>query len=97
MFNFDDAVKENIKEHNPNWPQISDHTYRILISGGSRSGKANSLFNLINQRLDIDQIYLCTKDLKVAKQQFLKYKREDFGTTYFNYSDMADVYKNIGK
>ena len=31
MINFDDVVKENIKEHKPNWPQISDHPYRILI------------------------------------------------------------------
>ena len=36
--NFDDVVKENIKEH-PNWPQIPDHSYRILITGGSGSGK----------------------------------------------------------
>ena len=31
MINFDDVVKENIKEHKPNWLQISDHPYRILI------------------------------------------------------------------
>ena len=48
MINFDNAVKENIKEHNPNWPQIPNHPYRILIIVGSRSGKPNSLFNLIN-------------------------------------------------
>ena len=48
MISFDDAVTENIKEHNPNWPQIQDYPYRILIIGGSRSGKTNSLFNLIN-------------------------------------------------
>ena len=45
MINFNDVVKENIKEH---WPQIPDHPYRILIIGCSRSGKTNSLFNLIN-------------------------------------------------
>ena len=28
MINFDDVIKENI-EHNPNWPQISDHPYRM--------------------------------------------------------------------
>ena len=50
MVNFDDAVKENIKEHNPHWPHIPDHSYRILINGGSGSGKTNSLFNLINQQ-----------------------------------------------
>ena len=35
MINFDDVTKENIKEHNPNWPQIPGHPYRILIIGGS--------------------------------------------------------------
>ena len=39
MINFDDVVKENIKEHNSNQPQIPDHRYRILIFGGSGSGK----------------------------------------------------------
>ena len=29
--------------------------------GGSGSGKTNSLFNLINQQPDIDQIYLMLK------------------------------------
>ena len=37
--NFDDVTKENIKKHNPNWLQILDHPYRILIIKGS--GKAN--------------------------------------------------------
>ena len=46
MIDFD-IVKENIKEHNPNWPQILDHSYWILIIGGSGSGKTNSFFNLI--------------------------------------------------
>ena len=32
MINFDDVIKENTKEHNPNWPQIPDHPYRILIT-----------------------------------------------------------------
>ena len=49
MINFDAFTKENIKERNPNWPQIPDLPYRILIIGGSGSGKTNSLFNLINQ------------------------------------------------
>ena len=47
MINFDDFIKETAKEHNPNWPQIPDHLYRILITGSSGSGKKNSLFNLI--------------------------------------------------
>ena len=39
MINFDNVTKENRKEHNPNWPQIPDHPYRILIIGGSGSRK----------------------------------------------------------
>ena len=61
MIYFDDVIKENIKEHNPNWQQIPDHPYRILIIGGSGSGKTNSLFNLINQQPDNDKIYLYAK------------------------------------
>ena len=38
-----DVTKENIKEHNPNWPQIPDNPYRTLIIGNSGSGKINSL------------------------------------------------------
>ena len=43
MTNFDDVTKENIKEHNPNWPHIPDHPYRMLISRGSGYGKTNAL------------------------------------------------------
>ena len=62
MINFDDVTKENIKEHNPNWPQIPDHPHIILITGGSESGKTNPLFNVINHQPDIDKIYLYAKD-----------------------------------
>ena len=41
MTNFDNVTKENIKEHNPNWPQIPDHPYRIFTIESSGSGKAN--------------------------------------------------------
>ena len=71
MINFDDVVKEETKEHNTNWPQIPDHAYRILISGGSGSGKTNSLFNLTNQQPDTDKIYLYAKDLSKTKYHLL--------------------------
>ena len=35
MINFDDGAKEKISEHNPNWPQISNHPCRILIIEGA--------------------------------------------------------------
>ena len=38
MFNFVYITKEEIKKHNPNWPEIPDHPYWILIIGGSGSG-----------------------------------------------------------
>ena len=46
MMNFD-VTKGNIKDHNLNWPQIPDHPYRLLVTGGSGSGKPNSVFNQI--------------------------------------------------
>ena len=105
MINFDDVTRESIKEHNPNWPQIPDHPYRILIIRGSRSGKTNSLFNLVNYQPDIDKIYLYAKDSYEAKYQLLINKRasadlkhlDDF-KVFIEYSnDMDDIYKKIGE
>ena len=39
-----------------------DHLYRILIIGGSESGKRNVLLNLISNLPDIDKLYLYSKD-----------------------------------
>ena len=39
MINFDEYTNENKRKHNPNWPYIPDHPYRILIIGGSRFQK----------------------------------------------------------
>ena len=33
------VTNDGIKEHNPKWPEIPDHPYWILITGGSGSGK----------------------------------------------------------
>ena len=62
MINFDDYTNENIIEHNSKWLHIPDHPYRILIIGGSGSGKTNALLNLINNQPDIDKIYMYAKD-----------------------------------
>ena len=37
MFNYNYITKKIIREHNPNWPEIPDHPYRILITAGSGS------------------------------------------------------------
>ena len=103
MIHFDEYANENERKHNPNWPYIPDHPYRILIIGGSGSGKTNALLNLKNNQPDIDKIYLYAKDLYEPKYQFLINKRESIRLKHFNdpkafigYSnDMHDVYKNI--
>ena len=38
---FDYITKVDIKERNPNWPEIPDHSYKILVVGGSGSGKTS--------------------------------------------------------
>ena len=103
MISFDDYANENKTEHYPKWPFIPNHPYRILIIGGSGSGKTNALLNLINNQSDIDKIYLYAKDPYEAKYQHLINKRESVGINHFNdpkafteYSnDMRNVYKNI--
>ena len=62
MINFDNFTNKNKAEHNSKWPYIPDHLCRILVIGGSRSGKIIALLNLINNQLDIDKIYLYAKD-----------------------------------
>ena len=102
MINFDDYTNENKIEHNSKWPYIPDHPYRILIGGGSGSGKTNALLNLINNQLDIDNIYLYAKDPYERKYQYLINKREKVGLDHFKdpkafmeYSNyMQNVYKN---
>ena len=103
MINFDEYVNENKTEHNKNWIYTPDHPYRILIIGGSRSGKTMVLLNLTKKQPDIDKIYLYAKDPYKAKYQHLSNILEKVGLKCFNdpkafieYSnDMHDVYKNI--
>ena len=72
-------------------------------SGGSGSGKTNTLLNLINNQPDIDKIYLYAKDPYEAKYQHLINTHEKVGLDHFDdhkafieYSNnMQDVYKNI--
>ena len=102
MLDLDHTTKEDIKEH-LNWPEIPAHPYRILIVGGSGSGKTNALLNLKNHEPDIDKIYLYVKDPYEAKYQLIINKRESTDWRYLNDSkafieysnDLDDIYKNI--
>ena len=70
MINLDSITNKNNKKHGRKWPYIRYHPYKILIIGGSESGKTNALINLINEQSDIDKIYLYTKDLSEPKYKY---------------------------
>ena len=94
MINFDDYTNENKTKHNPNWPYIPDHPYRISIIGDSGYGKTNALFNLIDDQPHIDKIYLYVKDPYEPKYQSLINKRESIGLKHFNDPEAFIEYSN---
>ena len=85
------------------WPYIPDHSYRILIIGGSGSRKTNILLNLINEQNDIDKIYLYARDFNERKYKILIKKRDNAGIKHLNdpnafiecSNTMDNVYENI--
>ena len=103
MIDLDSFTNENNKKHNEKWPYIPDHLYRIIIIGGSESGKTNALINLINEQNDIYKIYLYARDLSEPKYENLIKKRENVGIKHLNNPNafiecsntMDEVYENI--
>ena len=83
IFNLDDNTNENHRGHNTGWLFALDHRYRIIIIGGSGSGKKNALLNLIKEQDDIDKICLYAKYLSEPKCKFL-IKKRDAGTKHLN-------------
>ena len=53
MINLDNIINKNNNNHNKKWPYIPDHPYRMLIMGGSGSGKTNTLLNLVNEQKNV--------------------------------------------
>ena len=96
-------LQTKTRKNNKKSPFIPDHPYRILIIGGSGSGKTNALLNLINEQNDIDKIYLYARDLNEPKYKILIKKRKDAGIKHLNDPNafiecsnmMDDVYENI--
>ena len=84
MINLDNIINDNNNNHNEKWPYIPDHPYRILIIGGSGSGKTNILLNLIKEQIHIDKIYLYAKDLSEPKYEYLIKNRENAGINHVN-------------
>ena len=77
-------IKQNIQKVGVFKEHIPDHPHRILIAGGSATGKTNALLNLINNQPDIDKIYLYAKDQYEPKYQHLINKRKNVGLDHFN-------------
>ena len=45
MIDLDNIINNKKPNHNKYYPCIPDHPYRLLIIGGSGSGKTNPLIN----------------------------------------------------
>ena len=73
MKNYDDSIEISNK---PKWPYILYNPHMILITGGSGSGKANVLLNLIKyRRPDVYKISLYLKYHFESKHQSLIKRR----------------------
>ena len=77
MRNYDESFEVNYK---PDWPYITDHSYKDLMINGTGLGKTNVLLNFIKyEQSDIDKIYLYVKDPFESKCQLFTNGKEKIG------------------
>ena len=74
-------LQKKTNKYNLNWPEIPDHSYRILKIVSTGSGKTNALLNLIKQQDDvyysiINKIDSYVRDPNEAKYQYFIKKHE---------------------
>ena len=90
--------------HNPNWPYIPNHLYKILSIGGSGPGKTNVLLNSIKQQQPyLEKIYLYIKypfelkyQLLIKGREKVKIKEWKRPKAFIDYSQtIDDVYENL--
>ena len=99
MFNLDVSTIENNVKHNLKWPYIPDHPYRMLIIEGSRSGKTNTLLNLIQDEdgdVLIVKIYLYAKNLNQPKYILLIKKCKEAGMCLDKSKSINRIFKHYG-
>ena len=98
MINFDDVERENINEHNLNLPQTPDHVFRILITGGTGSGKTNALLTVYTNKTMKDPKVLieCSNKMQDVYKNIEEYNptRKCNVLTIFN-DTIADMISNL--
>ena len=85
----DSITNESNKEYNEKWLFIPDHPYRILIIGGSGSGKTNALLNSMKEQDAIDKMFLYAKDLSEPKENIDYYNLRRQRKVLIAFDDMV--------
>ena len=85
----DSITNESNKEYNEKWLFIPDHPYRILIIGGSGSGKTNALLNSMKEQDAIDKMFLYAKDLSEPKENIDDYNLRRQRKVLIAFDDMV--------
>lgn len=87
IINFDDVCNNDKKKKEKKCCFMPDSPFRMLMCGGSGSGKTNVLINMIVRYLDFDKLYVYTKHLDQDKYKWL----QEFITTIEEDPDIQEV------